>query len=77
MEILRQHDVGIVAIRQKFQECSEEAETSVGEAVVNLACAGPIAIAVETVATTEERWLDFVSHLKTQGGDSLLNNVSK
>ena len=70
-EILKQHDIGIEAIREKFEECSRaDTDSNVSDAVVNLASAAPIAVAVETVATTEERWMDFISFLNNLNPDT-------
>ncbi|KAL8609605.1 hypothetical protein ACOMHN_023741 [Nucella lapillus] len=76
-EILKQHDIGIEAIRRKFEECSDaDTEAAVSEAVVNLASAAPIAVAMETVATTEERWQDFVTYLQGLNPD-MGNTISR
>ena len=76
-EILKQHDIGIEAIREKFEECSAaNAETAVSEAVVNLASAAPIAVAMETVATMGERWQDFTTYLKGLNPD-VGNTISR
>ena len=76
-EVLKQHDIGIEAIRCKFEECSAaDSDSSVSEAVVNLASAAPIAVAMETVATTAERWQDFVNYLKGLDPD-MGNTISR
>ena len=76
-EILKQHDIGIKAIRAKFEECSAaDTDSNVSDAVVNLASAAPIAVAMETVATREERWIDFVNFLNGLNPD-MGNTISR
>ena len=76
-EILKQHDIGIKVIRAKFEECSAaDTDTNVSDAVVNLASAAPIAVAMETVATMEERWIDFINFLNGLNPD-MGNTISR
>ena len=64
-DIIMQSDIGTAAIRVKFDECSTPgSNTSIGDVVDILANTAPISVALETVATLKERWVEFIDHVK-------------
>ncbi|KAK7502643.1 hypothetical protein BaRGS_00006218, partial [Batillaria attramentaria] len=81
-QILQQKDVGIEAIRQTFEECSKKPDAGKPDgaqaeaATAKLATAAPIAVAVETVATPEERWSEFITYVRGNASQAI-NAISR